>query len=117
MDQVRDHITRDIYNRFTNIEVFWYSTLLEICQNKGFLLPIFSQITAELKILPLTPSWRRSLSYTNQSIDLRCKSVDWFLYDSDLRHERVKRENTCQRKPLIWHIELYEKLEISTLNI
>ena len=28
----------------------------------------------------LTLSWRRQLSYRNQSIDLLCKSVDWFLY-------------------------------------
>ena len=33
---------------------------------------------------------RRPLSYRNQSIDLLCKSMDWFLYDNDLRHERVK---------------------------
>ena len=25
----------------------------------------------------------------NQSIDLQSKSMDWFLYDRDLRHERV----------------------------
>ena len=31
----------------------------------------------------------RSLSYTNQPIDLQSKSMDWFLYDKDLRHERV----------------------------
>ena len=30
-----------------------------------------------------------SLSYKNQSIDFQCKSMDWFLYDRDLRHERV----------------------------
>ena len=36
----------------------------------------------------LTLSWRRQLSYRNQSIDLRSKSMDWFLYDSGLRHER-----------------------------
>ena len=30
----------------------------------------------------LTLSWRRPLSYRNQS-------MDWFLYDNDLRHERV----------------------------
>ena len=35
-------------------------------------------------------SWWRSLSYRNQSIDLQTKSMDWFLYDRDLRHERVK---------------------------
>ena len=35
-------------------------------------------------------SWQLSLSYSNQSIDLLCKSMDWFLYDIYLRHERVK---------------------------
>ena len=38
----------------------------------------------------LTLSWRKQLSYRNQSIDLLCKSMDWFLYDNGLRHERVK---------------------------
>ena len=33
--------------------------------------------------------WRRQLSYRNQSIDLQSKSMDWFLYDNGLRHERV----------------------------
>ena len=27
--------------------------------------------------------------YKNQSIDLQSKSLDWVLYDIDLRHERV----------------------------
>ena len=31
-----------------------------------------------------------SLSYRNQSIDLQSKSVDWFLYDTGLCHERFK---------------------------
>ena len=35
-------------------------------------------------------SWRRSLSNRNHSIDLLCKSVEWFLYDRDLRRDRVK---------------------------
>ena len=34
-----------------------------------------------------------SLSYRNQTIDLLCKSMDWFLYDRDLRHESVKAES------------------------
>ena len=42
----------------------------------------------------LTLSCRRPLSYRNQSIDLLRKSVDWFLYDNGLRHERVKQN--CQ---------------------
>ena len=33
---------------------------------------------------------RRSASYRNLPIDLLNKSMDWFLYDRDLRHERVK---------------------------
>ena len=39
----------------------------------------------------LTLSRWRPLSYRNQSIDLRSKSMDWFLYDNSLRLERVKR--------------------------
>ena len=39
---------------------------------------------------PLTLSWRKPLSYRNQSIYLLRKSMDWFLYDNGLRHERVK---------------------------
>ena len=37
--------------------------------------------------------WRRSLSYRNQcqKQDLLCKSMDWLLYDRDLRHERVNK--------------------------
>ena len=34
--------------------------------------------------------WWRFLSYRNQSIDLQSKSMDWFLYDGALRHERVQ---------------------------
>ena len=41
--------------------------------------------------ITLTLSWWRSISYRNQFIDLLCKSVDWFLCDTDLRHERVNR--------------------------
>ena len=32
------------------------------------------------------------LSYRNQSIDLLLKSVDWFLHDNGLHHERVKQK-------------------------
>ena len=39
----------------------------------------------------LTLSWRRSLSYRNQSLGLESKLIDWFLYNEDRRHERVKK--------------------------
>ena len=38
----------------------------------------------------LTFSWRRFLSYRNQSIDLFCKSMNQFLYNRNLLHERFK---------------------------
>ena len=47
---------------------------------------IVSQLVNHL----LTLSWQRPLSCRNQSTDLWSKSVDWFLYDNGLRHERVK---------------------------
>ena len=40
-------------------------------------------------IVRSTLSWRRPLSYRNQSIDFLSISTDWFLYDNGLRHERV----------------------------
>ena len=42
----------------------------------------------------ITLSWRRSPSYRNQSIDWQRKSMDWFLYDRDLDHERVDEWNS-----------------------
>ena len=37
-----------------------------------------------------TLSLRSSRSSRNQSSDLQRKSVDWFLYDRNLSHERVE---------------------------
>ena len=45
----------------------------------------------------LSLSWRWPLSYKSQSIDLLCKSMDWFLYDNGLRHERVNVRSSHQR--------------------
>ena len=42
----------------------------------------------------LTLSRPRPISYRNQSIDLLCKSMGWFLYDIGLGRERVKLSNT-----------------------
>ena len=44
-----------------------------------------SKITTSI----LTLLWRKAISHRNQSIDFLCKSMDWFLYDRDIRHERV----------------------------
>ena len=37
----------------------------------------------------LTLSWRRFLSYRNQSIDLQSKSMHRFLFDTNLHHGRI----------------------------
>ena len=50
------------------------------------------------------------------SIDLLCKSIDWFLYDRDLRHERVKdthKENAPSNKRMnlgIWVVGTLNQL-------
>ena len=50
-----------------------------------------------LLLVNLTLSWRKPLSYRNQSIDLLCKSMDLLLYDNGPRHERVNH----QHEPLL----------------
>ena len=56
--------------------------------------------------ISLNVSRRRSLSYRNESIDLQNKSMDWFLYDKDLRHERVNKCEGILLK-LYFYIVLY----------
>ena len=52
-----------------------------------------------------THSWWKSLSYRNQAIDLLCKSVDWLLYDRDLRHNRVKCLNLTFLRKFVWNLK------------
>ena len=51
----------------------------------------------------LTLSRLRSILYRNQSIDLDSKSMNWFLYDKNLRHKRVNRRplNDCSGRLLL----------------
>ena len=45
----------------------------------------------------LTLSKQRSLSYSlNQSVDWQSKSVEWFLYEINLCHDRVMEVNHLQ---------------------
>ena len=56
----------------------------------------------------LNLSWRRSLLYRNQSIELQNKSMDWFLYDRNFRLERV---NALLLECIHWDIFLdYDKI-------
>ena len=47
-------------------------------------------VTFGLDAMSLNLLWQRFLSYRNQSIDLQRKPIDWFLYERDIRQERVK---------------------------
>ena len=49
----------------------------------------------------LNLSWRRSLLYRNQSIGFQNKSMNWFLHDKNLRHEKV---NALLRACIHWDI-------------
>ena len=53
-------------------------------------MPLILKMLKLVLLEILTLSWWRSLSYRNQAIDFLCKSVDLFLYDRDLHHERAK---------------------------
>ena len=61
----------------------------------------------------LTLSWRRPLSYRKHSIDLLCKSLDWFLSDNGLRHDRVKHFQIddpvqgCHEKAILIQIRFF----------
>ena len=61
-------------------------------------------VLALVALFCLTLSWRRPLSHRNQSIDLLCKLIDWFLYDNDPRHERVNWWLSQNFVPEIWKI-------------
>ena len=68
---------------------------------KGFILLPYS-----------TLSWRTPLSYRNQSTGLLRKSMDWFLYDNGLRHERVKEFGVIGT-----HSKIYELISDSNKKI
>ena len=58
--------------------------------NNKFIYTICQGVVIVSLLLIITFSWQRSPSYRNQSIDLQIKSIDWFLYDRNLRHETGK---------------------------
>ena len=114
-------LTKILFSRRSKLWLEMFSKkLCEICRNTGFLWSVFSPIWTEsysyflmfgqnqrfgilIFLLALTLSWRRSLSYRNQSIDLLSKSMGWLLYDRVLGHERVNVKE-------LWFAENYFSL-------
>ena len=64
----------------------------------------------------LTVSWRRSLSYRNQSTDLQSKPMDWFLYDKDLGHEWGNGNFQCISSITPSHSRLVDFLSLQVLG-
>ena len=63
----------------------------------------------------------RPLSHRNQSINLQSKSMDWFLYDNGLRHEKCKIMCLlCYSADSKWYInwlreKYFEKCQVKIL--
>ena len=74
--------------------------------NNGQLIKLTSMTS-----FSLTLSWRRFLSYRNHSIDLQCKSMNWFLHDKHICQEElifllnylVQRTSSCKLPWHLWH--------------
>ena len=84
-----------------NLRVINISSDIPTTQMSIFILFVSTGVLSENDYslwVPLSLSRRRPLSYRNQSIDLRSKSMDWFLYDNGLRLERVKFLRNNQKK-------------------
>ena len=79
------------YNMMFLVEIPIFKCFLLKSMNFEYEQRISNNIVNDFHwVVGLTLSWRRPISYRNQSIDLRSKSNDWFLYDNGLRHERVQ---------------------------
>ena len=70
----------------------------------------------------LTLSWRRPLSYRNQSTDLQSKSTDRFLYDNGLHHERVnacvfRSSPTITKLVAIWNMFKVNNKDSRTISL
>ena len=64
------------------------SRLLQRVTRLVFYIKFISIFPAAFELIPFNSFMKRSLSYRNQPIDLNNKSIDCFLYDRDLRHEK-----------------------------
>ena len=71
-----------------------FLTLRKKCRNTKFFL---------VRIFPYSRSWRRPISYRNQSTDLHSKSMDWFLYDVGLRHESEYGKMRTRKNSVFGH--------------
>ena len=95
--------------------VFSFTRLFRIvrtfCGHQTWKSFAWMQETAVKRVKYFNFLWRRSLAYRNQcqKPDLLCKSMDWLLYDGDLRHERVNKRRRISFVAVIILISWFEK--------
>ena len=55
------------------------------------------------------------LSYRNQFIDWLCKSIDWFLYERDLRHGKINLVKVNSEDA--WTIPFFSKINTPDIKM
>ena len=79
--------TRCLTERFAKIFKNYFFTEYLPTTLSDFLSTLFLDVVLEQIKTCLAISWRRSLSYRNQSVDSNRKSMDWFPYN---RHSSIQ---------------------------
>ena len=90
------------------------SFIIDTSTHVGNLLKLLTgciKLTTTSRLFTLTLPCRRPTPYRHQSTNLQSKSMDWFLCDRDLRHERINsycfcgpnfiHVNTCNIYPIL----------------
>ena len=96
-------------------KIIWILFIYWFCQI-WFILTVFlwndksKEKSPQNLTFSLTLSWRRPISYRNQSIDLQSKSMDWFLYNIGLRHERVNLSIMVKNQSYLHFLVIYLQL-------
>ena len=100
----------DTFHAVLGNQLIWKLMLLHIV----WLFTTELDLSVQLNFVLLTLSWRRSLSYRNQYIDLLCKSMDWFLYDNGPCRERVNENSALGQD---YHLCCLQKLLIRSRKL
>ena len=74
-----------IISQLISLHNFWESHIIFV--DYVLLITLISRVSSNFKV---SSFMTEALSCRNQSIDLLCKSMDWFIYNRDLHYERVK---------------------------
>ena len=85
----KDSLTWIVFNAFD----FYVDKILNITCAYFLRKCLIFAIIVCTKFIPLNSSMWRSLSHRNQSTDLFCKWMNWFLHDRNLCHKRVEPLN------------------------